>query len=191
MTKSDCKDTTILFPGGFKPLTGAHLDLIKRYTQHPNVKRVVLFMSPSKRDGIEVDVAFKIAKDVLRDLPVDIVLDKNSYSPILAIYRWIQESSREKGNYALAASSKDRDYDRVKEFVKNYTPERFGNNLPIGVKVIELMMDTHPLNYKDGQPISSTSVRQSIKDNNFNRFKESYPNLSDDKITYIWKSLKP
>ncbi len=36
---------TTLFPGGFKPLTGAHLALAQRYATHPDVDRVILLIS--------------------------------------------------------------------------------------------------------------------------------------------------
>jgi nicotinic acid mononucleotide adenylyltransferase len=44
--------TTILFPGGFKPLTGAHLALAQRYAEDPQVDRVILLIGPKERDGI-------------------------------------------------------------------------------------------------------------------------------------------
>jgi len=43
---------TVLFPGGFKPLTGAHLELATRYAQDPNVEQVILLIGPKERDGI-------------------------------------------------------------------------------------------------------------------------------------------
>ena len=46
---------TVLFPGGFKPLTGAHLALAQRYAQHPEVDRVILLIGPKDRDGITRD----------------------------------------------------------------------------------------------------------------------------------------
>jgi nicotinic acid mononucleotide adenylyltransferase len=43
---------TVLFPGGFKPLTGAHLELANRYAQDANVERVIMLIGPKDRDGI-------------------------------------------------------------------------------------------------------------------------------------------
>jgi nicotinic acid mononucleotide adenylyltransferase len=37
---------TTLFPGGFKPLTGAHLALAERYAQHPDTDKVILLIGP-------------------------------------------------------------------------------------------------------------------------------------------------
>jgi len=189
MKKSDC-NITVLFPGGFKPLNGAHINLINRYLEHPSVKKIVLFISPSKRDFIEVDDAHEIIKILLPNPNIEIVLDEKSYSPILAIYRWVEMSVREPGVYVLAASSKNDDYNRVKEFTKNYKIENFGKNLPSGVVVDELLMDVEPLKYEDGEFISSSIVRDCIKTNNYKKFKESYPNVSDHNIQFIWNKLK-
>ena len=189
--KDKIKGVTVLYPGGFKPLTGAHIHMVDRYLDHPDVKKVVLFISPGKRDEVNADDAYKIVKGVLKDRDVEIVLDKNSYSPILAVYRWIEEEGREPGKYALASSTKGEDYKRVKEFTKNYESDKFGKNLPKGVKVVELPIDADPMTYPDGTPISASRARQDIKQNNFKKFKENYPGLDEKIVKAIWKKLKP
>ena len=44
--------TTVLFPGGFKPITGAHLALAQRYANSSNVERVIMLIGPKERDGV-------------------------------------------------------------------------------------------------------------------------------------------
>lgn len=183
---------TVLYAGGFKPITGAHVDIIKRYLAHPNVHRVVLFISPSKREEIDADTAYEITKRLLeKNDRVEIVLDKTSYSPLLSIYRWIEDERREPGQYALASSAKGKDYQRVKEFVKNYTEKEYKHNLPEGVEVIELPLDVSPMLYKDGTPISASSVREAIRNGDYDVFEKAYPNLPKSVPKYIWKRLNP
>ena len=43
---------TVLFPGGFKPLTGAHLALAQRYAEDPQVDQIILLIGPTERGGI-------------------------------------------------------------------------------------------------------------------------------------------
>jgi len=181
---------TVLYAGGFKPITGAHIDIIKRYLKHPGVKRVVLFISPSSRDDIDSKSAYDIAKNIFKKYPVEVVLDKSSYSPILCIYRWIEHKDREPGTYAMASSLKGKDYNRVKEFTRNYNEREFKKNLPKGVKITELPLDVKPLTYDDGTPISASIVRKAILDNDYEKFKKSYPNLPEKIPQYIWKKLK-
>lgn len=190
LTQTGKKEVTILYPGSFKPITGAHIDLIKRYSSHPDVDRIVMFMSPSKREGIDTDIAFDLIQNVLKEYPVDFVLDKKSYSPILAVYRWIESQDREPGYYALAASTKNNDYVRVQEFTNNYSLHRFGKNLPSGVNIIELLLDVEPLTYENGQPISATCVRDSLLNCDFDNFKTSYPNVDNKKVKLIWETFK-
>ena len=54
--------TTILFPGGFKPLTGAHLALAQRYAEDPTVDQVILLIGPKERDGITRDKTIELFK---------------------------------------------------------------------------------------------------------------------------------
>jgi hypothetical protein len=190
LNNTNIEDITILYPGAFKPIHGAHIDLIKKYLTYPNVKKIVLFISPSKRDEITSKLSFDIANNLLSDLPVDIIIDNNSYSPILACYRWIENKERTPGNYALASSNKDEDYKRVKEFTKNYSIEKYGKNLPAGVNIIELPIDTEPLTYSNGEPISASRIRHSLLTCEYQIFKESYPNINEDKIKQIWNILQ-
>jgi len=184
---------TILYCGGFKPLSGAHINMIDKYLENPNVKKVVLFISPGKREDINADDAYYIAKKVLKDRNIEIVLDKKSYSPILSAYRWIQNPKREPGKYAMISSSKGDDYKRVKEFLNNYTVKKYKDNLPKGVEVVEYSLDINPLTYDSGddkgKPISSSRIRQDIKDNNYEKFKENYPALNNKIVKFIWDAL--
>jgi nicotinic acid mononucleotide adenylyltransferase len=59
---------TVLFPGGFKPLTGAHLDLANRYAQSIDVDRVILLIGPKERDGITRDKTIEMF-NILNDNP--------------------------------------------------------------------------------------------------------------------------
>jgi len=190
MSKEKTDKVTILYPGGFKPLTGAHIELIEKYLAQPNVEKVVLFISPGKRDTVTADQAYTIAKHVLQDLPIEIVLDKNSYSPILAVYRWIEKAERDPGKYALASSTKGNDYKRVKEFTENYQPDKFGKNLPKGVEIIELPVDPEPLNYPDGEPISATRAREALQNEDYDSFKESYPVLKEELVQFIYNTAQ-
>ena len=54
------KNVTVLFPGGFKPITGAHMALAQRYAQNPNVDRVIMLIGPKERDGITRDKSIKM-----------------------------------------------------------------------------------------------------------------------------------
>ena len=181
---------TALYCGAFKPLTGAHIRLIDKYLQNENIKKLVLFISPGKRDFIDADDALIIAKRILQNKPVEIIVDTKSYSPILAVYRWIENPERTPGNYTLISSTKDNDNIRVNEFVKNYTLDKFKKNLPPKVNVIDFNIGDEPFKDNEGTIISASNVRTYIKENKYNEFKNCYLGLSEDNIEFIWNYLK-
>jgi hypothetical protein len=187
--KESLNETIILYCGGFKPLTGAHISVVEAYANHPSVKKIILFVSPKDRGGIDCDTACDIINEILNEYPIEIIVDNDSYSPILAAYRWIEKLDREPGKYAIASSTKDEDYKRVRGFLESYTSKEFRKNLPIGVEIIEFPIKIDPLLYENGKPISSTNVRKALEDNNYKEFKKSYPNLPEEKIKRIWNKL--
>jgi len=101
---------TVLFPGGFKPLTGAHLDLANRYAQDAQVDRVILLIGPKERDGITREKTIELF-NLLNDNP-NIEIQSTAFnSPIMAAYEYLFELPEDAvGKYAMAASTKGDDY---------------------------------------------------------------------------------
>ena len=141
--KSVNRGITILYPGGFKPLHGGHLDLIKRYIQNPLVKEIKVIVGPKRRNGIDQELAFNIAKELTAHLP-NVNIEKTDYpSPILSAYKIIEKLPP--GNYALASSSKDDDYKRVEDFTNQHQPgEKYYDIIPKDVKIIKMPLDVNP-----------------------------------------------
>lgn len=187
-SENTCDDVTILYPGSFKPLHAGHLNLIHKYLEQSNIKQIILFISPGSRDDIDPETSYKIAKKLIHDKRVKIILDKTSYSPILSAYRYVENKKIAKGKYALASSSKGKDYKRVKEFVKNYSTT-YKHNLAQDVEIVEYSIDTTPFSIGD-KIISASNIRKFIKENNFEYFKECYPNIKESIINSIWTILK-
>ena len=76
---------TVLFPGGFKPLTGAHLALAQRYAESPQVGQVLLLIGPQPREGITREQSIEMF-NLLNDNP-DIQIRPTEFnSPITAAY---------------------------------------------------------------------------------------------------------
>lgn len=79
---------TTLFPGGFKPLTGAHLALAERYAQSPETERVILLIGPKERDGITRDTTIKIFNLLNQNSKITIQSTEFN-SPIMAAYEYL------------------------------------------------------------------------------------------------------
>jgi len=164
---------TVLFPGSFKPMTRAHVALIKRYEDNPNVKEIKVFIGPGIRNGITQEISKKIADKLLINLKkVTIEIDNNP-SPILSAYKYIENASP--GTYTIASSTKDNDYNRVKEFIKKHQPgEKY--RTPIGVNVIEFPMNVKPILFSkrndeyNKKPISASILRKDVLNGDFDNF---------------------
>lgn len=185
-------NVTVLLPGGFKPMTGAHLSLIKRYAIHPQVENVRVIVGPKTRNGITQEMGIEIAKILTKNIPNVTVEGTNWPSPILTAYKEIE--NMKPGNYALAASSKGDDYKRVKDFTDQHQPGgKYYEGLPKEVNIVELPVDVQPAVFIDGphegKPISASTLRQDIMNGDYSGFASGYPETDDDQIQQVWNLL--
>ena len=187
---------TVLFPGGFKPLTGAHLSLAQRYADSPQVGRVIMLVGPTPRDGITREQTIEIF-DLMQgngDISDKIIIQPTQHnSPILAAYEYLFELPADAaGQYAMAASAKGDDYVRAKTFVPNVDKyatigDKKGRKIPAGIDATELSIDVDPETYANGTPISATVVRQAIVNRDYETFRASYPQFNDAIVKNIWQ----
>jgi hypothetical protein len=186
---------TVLFPGGFKPLTGAHLALAQRYAEDPHVDRVILLIGPKERDEITRQKTIDTF-NLLNSNPKIEIRPTEFNSPITAAYEYLFALPQdETGRYAMAASTKGDDYVRAKDFVPNVDKyatigDKKGRTIPAGIDATELSINVDPITYNNGFPISATIVRQSLVDNDYKTFRLSYPNNNDGEIKNVWQILK-
>jgi hypothetical protein len=186
---------TVLFPGGFKPLTGAHLALAQRYAEDPQVEQVILLIGPTERDGITRQKTIEMFNLLNSNSKIKIQPTEFN-SPITAAYEYLFELPQDAtGRYAMAASTKGDDYVRAKLFVPNVDKYRTigdkkGRTIPAGIDAIELNIDVEPLTYATGQPISASNVRLNLMKNDYNAFRKSYPNNDEAYVKNAWQILK-
>ena len=186
---------TVLFPGGFKPLTGAHLALAQRYAQHPEVARVILLIGPKDRDGITRDKTMEMFNLLNSNSKIEIQPTEFN-SPITAAYEYLFALPQDAtGRYAMAASTKGDDYVRAKAFVPNVDKyitigDKNSRKMPAGIDATELSVDVDPLTYKNSTtPISATVVRNALVNNDYETFRASYPNNNDAEVKNAWQIL--
>ena len=186
---------TVLFPGGFKPLTGAHLALAQRYAEDPQVDQVILLIGPTERGGITRQKTIEMFNLLNSNSKIKIQPTEFN-SPITAAYEYLFALPQDAtGQYAMAASTKGDDYVRAKAFVPNVDKyatigDKKGRTIPAGIDAIELNIDVEPLTYNNGFPISATIVRQSLVDNDYKTFRLSYPDNNDAEVKNVWQILK-
>ena len=188
---------TVLFPGGFKPLTGAHMDLAERYAAEPNVDRVIMLISGKDRNGITRNNSMQIFDILNHDAEISIIEMQPTEvpSPITAAYEYLFALPPDTvGRYALAASAKGDDYVRTTTFgssVETYKKvgDKNGRKIPAGVNAEMLNINVEPLIASTGEPISATTLRNAIATQDYELFATGYPNTDSDKINQIWTIL--
>jgi hypothetical protein len=185
---------TVLFPGGFKPLTGAHLELATRYAQVADVEKVILLIGEKPREEITREKTIEIF-NLLNTNPKIEIQPTQFNSPIMAAYEYLFELPEDaSGRYAMAASTKGDDYVRAKDFVPNVDKyktvgDKKGRMIPTGIDATELSIDIDPLLYSNGQPISASTIRTALANNDYATFRASYPMQLDAQVKQIWNIL--
>lgn len=184
-----------LFPGGFKPLTGAHLALAERYARHPETDKVILLIGPKERDGITREKTIEIFNLINRNPNIEIRPTEFN-SPIMAAYEYLFALPEDTtGRFAMAASTKGDDYVRAKDFVPNVDKyktigDKKGRKIPAGVDATELNINIDPLLYSNREPISASTIRAALANDDYETFRASYPEQNDSEVKNIWQILK-
>ena len=188
---------TVLFPGGFKPLTGAHMDLAERYAAEPEVGRVIMLIAEKEREGITRNNSMQIFDILNHDNEISMIeMQPTAYaSPITAAYEYLFALPPDTvGRYALAASAKGDDYVRTTTFgssVETYKKvgDKNGRKIPAGVNAEMLNINVEPLMSSTGKPISATTLRNAIATQDYELFTTGYPKTNPDKVKQIWAIL--
>jgi hypothetical protein len=188
---NDLENIIVLYPGSFKPITGGHLSLIERYASSDIVKEIKVLVGAGIRNGITQDKAIEIISIFLNDIPKVSVEAVKYPSPIMTAYKYLETAVN--GNYALASSKKDDDYNRVIKLTNEHKPG--GRYYNPKINVIEMPIDVNPLLYNgrtdelNGTPVSASILRKDVLNNDFNNFTTNYPSQSIRDIQKVWDLL--
>jgi len=195
INEQDQQEIIVLYPGGFKPMTGGHLNLINKYTENPNVQEIIVLVGKGIRNGIDQETAINIAKELTKWMSKVTVKASDYPSPVLTAYKFMETAPD--GIYSLASSSKGKDYERVKNFVKQHQPDgKYYNVLRPEVDVVELSVNVEPKTFEgrndefEGQPISASILRQDILNNDKFSFFSGYPQIPEKDKENVWNILQ-
>jgi len=177
----------ILYPGGFKPFHGGHMDLAinaieavdKMFNYQANV-RLHLIFSRKTRDGVQADTTKYFLDDVLHS---GLCQDKIDYiicdgSPVREAYNIVATKQYGNGYYLMLASTKDEDQKRVLDFVDAFKID--GKYHKEGITAMACPTKL-PLKYSgrtdglDGEIISSRIIRDDLRNSDPKNFEAAYP----------------
>lgn len=178
----------VLYPGAFKPVHYGHIALMNKYlnSKEYSVKLTVI-ISKSPREGISAESSKWFLEQVFRgNLNVNVIISPDA-SPIKTVYDMIGTKALGDGIYAMGASAKGTDIKRAEDIVDKF--KEGGKYYTPGVEVIFFPINPDPITYIGRNdlyadtPISSTIVRNDIRNNKYDMFRTAYlPLLQNPKI---------
>ena len=182
----------ILLPGGFKPPTKAHYQMIEYYNDHPRVGKVLVLIGPSPRGNYDRETSMKIFDLYGVDNLDKVEIMKTEYnSPIRAAYEFLISDPRREDykqfSFGMGASDKGGDEERSKQFVEYFT-EKKPEDLPEGFDVVE--PPCCPAIGGD-EPISATNLRKALDEEDLDTIERLIPdNIDPAELVSVIKGIQ-
>ena len=171
----------IMIPGGFKPPTAGHYNMINQYANHPSVKEVIIIQGPKDRDGVtntESKAIFELYGGFPSNVKFMISREKEK-TPLATAYKLMEEESfvsqfSPNTIFSIGASSKGGDDQRVREFVSYF--DRTGTALQdINIAPPPFVA---PVFEKDGIQLSASTMRKAMAEHDLDMVKIHLPDDS-------------
>jgi hypothetical protein len=182
------KKYLILLPGGFKPPTLGHYNLIKAYSDMPQVEKVIVLIGPKERDGITREQSLELLSLYGVDRLPKVSVEKSiSNNPMQAAFDFLIDPHMKIDSnliVGIGASDKGGDEERSYRFVNYFdkNPEKLPVDVQVGVPPI-----VHA-SQAGNENISATTLRQAIADNNKQLISQLIPStVNVDKFISILK----
>lgn len=178
----------VLFPGKFKPVHSGHIALMEKYLNSSEYDvYLTIIISKSPKEGLTPEASkWFLDKIYARNPKVKVIISPDP-SPIGTVYNMTGEKELGDGIYAIGCSAKGDDITRAEAFANKFAEG--GKYYTPGVTTIVFPINPEPALYygrKDAfnnGPISSTVVRNDIRNNDYESFRTAYlPMLEDGMI---------
>lgn len=155
----------VMIPGGFKPPTAGHYNMINQYAQHPSVKEVVVIQGPKDRDGI-TNTESKAIFELYGGFPNNVkfmISREEEKTPLGTAYELMKEESfvvqyGPNTIFSIGASSKGGDDKRVREFV-NYFDKTGAALQDVNIAPPPFVA---PVFERDGIQLSASTMRKAM-----------------------------
>lgn len=188
----------LLFPGGFKPVHDGHLSILESHISNidnVHIDEARIYISPKDRDYITADTSlwfFNEINDNLRDFyNVDIITAISDIpSPVAKCYNDVS-TCLTTDKFCMVSSNKDTDIVRKGDFVNTYLVGGRKYDSSKGEQTVYINADIEPVRYENrldvfnGLSVSSTIVRQDIRNRNFDMFVTAYKRMLNSNLLSI------
>lgn len=176
------KNIISLYPGKFKPFTGGHYSIVRRYLDSPDIAKFIIVISRKDKDGFKAedskDFITSIFKSEIKSGRLEVNI-ADTASPVGWCYDYVNdlvknsESDSDLFQVHLVSSTKGGDDSRMDYFEKSYIEG--GKYADPKILIVDPKIKIDPLYDKNGAVISATNARESVLNNEFQSFKDNYP----------------
>lgn len=176
----------LLYPGGFKPFHDGHLCLLENIIFNEDyIDEVFIFIGNNSRDMIIVDDSLTIINPCIErlkflyDIPIHCLTV--SGSPMSQCYAMINNDTITENRYGLLSSCKGNDANRTHNFYETYLDGgRYNTNKWHYNKAFDIEVEKYDYMSISDSPLSSTYLRECIKNNDWNNFVKGYEYMIDN-----------
>lgn len=177
-----------LYPGAFKPFHDGHYMLLKRYIEtykNDDDSYFMIIVSSTSREFITIDKSIEFITNIVETKLVSKnVIVYPDANPMRACYTLVGQSilhGFNKDVYTIISSSKGNDNKRFEDFYNSYNE---GGKYYSGINKIFKPNDIilEPVLLDNGTPINATTLRNYIKENDYDSFKTGYKYMLSDRV---------
>ena len=172
----------VMIPGGFKPPTAGHYNMINQYALNSHVREVIIIQGPKARDGV-TNAESRAIFELYGGFPANVmfmVSRADEKGPLETAYNLVTEegfiNQFDKNTvFSIGASSKGGDDKRVREFVQYFHSRE--NSLPEHVRVAEppFVAECCTVN---GMDLSASTMRKALANDDLDMVKMHLPDES-------------
>tara|TARA_Y100001938_G_C8098386_1_gene439771 strand:- start:2470 stop:5115 length:2646 start_codon:yes stop_codon:yes gene_type:complete len=163
----------ILIPGGFKPPTAGHYELMMEYANSPQVEKVIVFIGDSPRGRFTLDDSLQVFEIYGISQHPKIEIKTVSGSPAKSVYEFIEKGGEagqyENVKFAMGASSKpDKSKEEITDAARVNEFKRWADANKQKLEIDPEKVDVPPFVAKvavgkGGMDLSASSFRQAIE----------------------------
>ena len=110
----DTVANTALYPGKFKPPHGGHFNVAKSVLGHPDVDKLIIFVSPLTHEGLTAEQAVDVWNIYRNYLPGDVDIRVADITPVRSVYDYIDNEADIGEDLHLILGEKDIEGGRFK-----------------------------------------------------------------------------
>jgi len=183
------KNKIVLLPGGYRPPTKAHYEMIKFYSELPNVEKVIVLVGPAERAGFSREQSVRVFEDLYSFNDKVEILTTDIKSSGTAAFEFLISDERKEPYKGLAFTMGrgDKGSDaKFSRYFRDYFLMGRPDRLPEGFYVD--IIQPFPVSELDGEAISGTALRKAVKKGDVETVKNMIPDGVDpEKYISIYK----